>query len=119
MQKIGGSSVKKNKIASIVATTITCFVLLSVALYSLPVKVIPIDMSFDAIKTDRGGNECGTVPITVQGQISEYLFRKSRLTLEISDIEDLYDISFMISQNFSSSPSHEQAISTWLSVTTP
>lgn len=84
---------KKRKVVISIAVCFVCALLLASGLYFVPIKTTPIDMSFDAIKTDRSGNECGTVPITVQGQISEYLFRKSRLTLEISDVEDLYDIS--------------------------
>lgn len=80
---------RKLLIASIVVASV---LVLLAAIYYIPVKVIPIDMSFDAVKSDNDGNEYGTVPVTVKGKICEYLFQNSRITLEISEIEDLYDI---------------------------
>ena len=86
---------RKRKIVIGVAIGLVCVLLLAAGLYDIPIKTTPIDMSFDAVKSDNDGNEYGTVPITVQGQISEYLFQKSRLTLKISDFDDLYDISVL------------------------
>ena len=80
---------KKTFIVSAVIATILVFL---AGIYYIPIKTTPIDMSFDAVKFDTDGNEYGTVPVTVKGKICEYLFRNSRITLEISEIEDLYDI---------------------------
>ena len=74
-----------------------CFILIilviiALCIYFVPTKTTPIDMTLNALKTDSDGNELGTVPITVRGTLTEYLFRQDNIALDISPIEDLYDI---------------------------
>lgn len=61
-------------------------------LYFIPTKIVPIEINVDALKLDKDGNNLSTVPITINGTLTEYLFRDDRISIEISPIEDLYDI---------------------------
>ena len=83
---------QKRKAVFIIATCLVCAMLIAVCLYYVPTKSTPIDLTLNALKTDRDGNELGTVQITVSGTLTEYLFRDDRLSLQISPFEDLYDI---------------------------
>ena len=75
-----------------IAGIVAGLLILATGLYFIPVKTTPIDITMDAAKTNYEGEELGTVPITVHGTLTEYLFRENRLWLEISPVEDLYDI---------------------------
>lgn len=84
---------RKRKIFLVAAICLASILLITAAcLYFIPTKSTPIDLTLDALKTDNDGNELGTVPITVRGTLTEYLFRDDRISIEISPIEDLYDI---------------------------
>lgn len=83
---------KNRKMAYIVIISVVCVLLIAAGLYFIPIKSTPIDITMDAVKSDSDGKELGTVPITVQGTITEYLFRNDRIEIEIEPFEDLYDI---------------------------
>ncbi len=83
---------KNRKMAYIVIISVVCVLLIAAGLYFVPIKSTPIDITMEAVKSDSDGKELGTVPITVQGTITEYLFRNDRIEIEIEPFEDLYDI---------------------------
>lgn len=76
----------------IISGIIAVLLILAGCLYFFPIKITPIDITMDALKTGFEGEEMGTVQITVRGTLTEYLFHDDRISLEITPFEDLYDI---------------------------
>lgn len=80
------------KVLYILGGALVLLLIVASCLYFIPTKSTAFDLTLDARKTDNNGNELGTVPITVRGTLTEYLFRDDRISIEISPIEDLYDV---------------------------
>lgn len=77
------------KVLYILGAVFALILIVASCLYLIPTKSTPFDLTLDALKTDNDGNELGTVPITLRGTLTEYLFRDDRISIEISPIEDL------------------------------
>ena len=73
-----------------IITVISIIALLTVAalLYFVP-RTTPVDISFLAVKLDKNGSDLGLAQITIKGQKLDYLFRDSRLDVEISPFDGM------------------------------
>ena len=56
-------------------------------LSKLPKSTTAVDVSLDMVKLDELGNEIGTFPVTIKGEIKEYWFHEDQLDVIISPFE--------------------------------
>ena len=58
------------------------------ALYFIP-KSTPVDLSFHVVKLDKNGKDLGTAELRIQGRKLDYLFRDSRMEVEITPFDGM------------------------------
>lgn len=79
------------KFAYILCIILGIGVIAGICLYRIPQRT-PINVTLEAIKIDENGSEIGTVNISMQGNLEEYIFRDSCLNVEIAPFDGLSDI---------------------------
>ena len=62
-----------------------------ICLYHIPKKT-PINVTLEAIKIDEHGSEIGTVNISIQGNLKEYMSQDACLDVDISPFDGLGNI---------------------------
>ena len=78
-----------NTIKWIIISVLLLAVTIGACLYFIP-QTTTINLTLETLKTDRSGNELGSVTITVTGTWEKYLLQDDRLVLTIDD--KTYDI---------------------------
>ena len=86
------------KILKITALCIVAALIVAALLYYVPWST-PVDLTLNAVKLDENGNEIGTAEIHIKGHKLDYLFRDSRLDVEIEPFDSLSRFKLSGSQN--------------------
>ena len=68
--------------------SIVAILAVAAALYFIP-KSTPVDLSFHVVKLDKNGKDLGTAELRIQGRKLDYLFRDSRMEVEISPFDGM------------------------------
>ena len=81
---------------SITGAAVLIVLAIVIAIYFIP-SITTTDLSLDAVKLDKDGNQIGTVNITMQVQELNYLLQEDRIALNITPFDGL--TSFIYEQS--------------------
>lgn len=84
----------KKIVRAVITGALALFILFcsaSAFFQNVPIDRIPIDVSLTATKLDEKGEQIGTFPIIIKGEIEKYLLQEDRLNVYIEPFDGYVD----------------------------